>query len=123
MNLVQKAKQENVKIIVDSMARISSSRHHRKFRNLLLHTLDQDGRRNICYGTDGQAIKYEDTVMLNYRKIEAWELLVAEVISFAEKSGIDGIHLDNGQAWPQIFEPDIEELTREDADGSPAYSP
>ena len=83
-------------MIVDSMARISSSRHHRKFRDLLLHTLDSEGRRNICYGTDGQAIKYEDTVMLNYRKIEAWQLLVDELTGFASKSGIDGIHLDNG---------------------------
>ena len=60
--------------------------------------------------------------MLNYRKLEAWDLLVDEVLGFATRSGIDGIHLDNGQAWPQIFEPDLEELTRVDADGSPAYS-
>jgi hypothetical protein len=52
-SLMKGAKKENIKIIVDSMARISSSRHHRKFRDLLLHQLDGDGRRNICYGTDG----------------------------------------------------------------------
>lgn len=99
-SLVKKAKKENIKIIVDSLARISSSRHHRKFRSLLLHYLDEDGRRNICYGTDGQALKFEDTAMLNYRKVEAWNLLVQEVITFSESYGIDGIHLDNGQAWP-----------------------
>jgi hypothetical protein len=38
--------------------------------------------------------------MLNYRKLDAWELLVDEIMSFATNSGIDGIHLDNGQAWP-----------------------
>jgi len=38
--------------------------------------------------------------MLNYRKIEAWNLLIDEVIEFADRYGIDGIHLDNGQAWP-----------------------
>lgn len=75
-SLMQRAKKENIKIVVDSLARISSSRHHRKFRDLLLHYLDPDGKRSICYGTDGQAIKYEETVMLNYRKIEAWELLI-----------------------------------------------
>jgi hypothetical protein len=52
-NLVKKAKKEKIKIIVDCLARISSSRHHRKFRKLLLHYLDEDGRRHICYGTDG----------------------------------------------------------------------
>ena len=76
----------------------------------------------MCYGTDGQAINYEDTAMLNYRKIEAWDYLIEEVLKFASETGIDGIHLDNGQAWPQIFEPDIEELTRKDLDGEPAYS-
>lgn len=83
-SLMHQAKKENVKVIVDSLARISSSRHHRKFRDLLLHDLDQDGKRRICYGTDGQAIKYDETVMLNYRKLEAWELLISEVESFAQ---------------------------------------
>lgn len=61
--------------------------------------------------------------MLNYRKLEAWELLVEEAVSFAKRHGLDGIHLDNGQAWPQIMEIDKEELLRMDVDGEPAYSP
>jgi hypothetical protein len=38
--------------------------------------------------------------MLNYRKIESWDLLINEIIQYANKIGVDGIHLDNGQAWP-----------------------
>ena len=53
--VVQRASQQGIKVIVDCLARISSSRHHRKFKNLLLHYLDEEGRRRICYGTDGQA--------------------------------------------------------------------
>jgi len=34
--------------------------------------------------------------MLNYRKVEAWDLLVDEVLFFANKTGVNGIHLDNG---------------------------
>lgn len=60
--------------------------------------------------------------MLNYRKLECWELLIDEVLSYAERFGVDGIHLDNGQAWPQIMEPDVEELSRLDVDGAPAYT-
>jgi starch synthase len=121
--VVRAAKQSGVKIIVDSLARISSSRHHRKYKDLLLNYLDEDGRRHICYGTDGQAQKFEDTAMLNYRKIEAWNMLIDEVLQYAKKFQVDGIHLDNGQAWPQIMEPDVEELTRIDVDGEPAYTP
>lgn len=61
--------------------------------------------------------------MLNYRKLESWELLIDEVLNYTEKFGIDGIHMDNGQAWPQIMEPDVEELSRLDVDDQPAYSP
>ena len=53
--IVTKAKSRNIKIIVDSLARISSTRHHRKYKDLLLNYLTEDGRRDICYGTDGQA--------------------------------------------------------------------
>ena len=60
--------------------------------------------------------------MLNYRKVEAWDLLVDEVLQFSKKTGVNGIHLDNGQAWPQILEPDLEELNRIDEDDQPAYS-
>jgi len=84
-SVMKVAKQNNVKIIVDSLARISSSRHHRKYKDLLLNYLDEDGRRHICYGTDGQAQKFEDTAMLNYRKIEAWEMLIDEVLSYTNK--------------------------------------
>ena len=52
-NVIQKAKNCNIKIIVDSVARIGSSRHHRKYKDLLLNSLDEDGNKNICYGTDG----------------------------------------------------------------------
>jgi hypothetical protein len=55
MGVMRSAKKNQVKIITDCLARISSSRHHRKYKNLLLHYLDEDGRRHICYGTDGQA--------------------------------------------------------------------
>jgi glycosidase len=94
--IMQKAKTHKIKIITDALARISSSRHSRKYKDLLLHYLDEDGRLHICYGTDGQAQKFEDTAMLNYRKIEAWEILIDEVLEFTQKFGVDGIHLDNG---------------------------
>ena len=45
--------------------------------------------------------------MLNYRKIETWNLLINEVVNFTKNYKIDGIHLDNGQAWPQIMEVDM----------------
>lgn len=34
--------------------------------------------------------------MLNYRKKEAWDLLIDEVFTYISKTDVDGIHLDNG---------------------------
>ena len=42
-------------------------------------------------------------------------------MNFVKKHEINGINLDNGQAWPQIMEVDLEELYRLDVDGQPAY--
>jgi len=121
--LVQEAKKHGLKVITDCYARISSSRAHRKYKELMLHFLDPEGRKKICYGTDGLAMNYEDTAMLNYRKVESWDLLIEETLNFIQKYQVDGIQLDNGQAWPQIMEPDLEEMYRVDPDGEPAYTP
>ena len=61
--------------------------------------------------------------ILNYRKIEAWEMLINEIRTLVERFGIDGIFLDNCQIWPYIMEIDSCEMFRIDNDGKPAYSP
>lgn len=83
--VIKQAKTSKVKIIIDCLARIASSRNHRKYRDIMLSYLDEEGKKRICYGTDGQSTNFEDTAMVNYRKIEAWNLLIDEVLNFAEK--------------------------------------
>ena len=122
-SLVNKAKTLNIKVIIDSLSRISSSRSNRKYRNVLLRYLDENGKLQLCYGTDGKSVDYKDSTMLNYRKIEAWEMLINEVKTIINKFGIDGIHLDNCQIWPHIMELNAIEMYRIDNDGKPAYSP
>lgn len=121
-SLIKTAKNLSMKIIIDSLTRISSSRPHRKYRKILLNTLDKNGKMTICYGSDGHSVNYEDSALLNYRKIESWDLLIDDTLKLAEKYNIDGIHMDNCQTWPQIFETDFEEMLRIDSDGEFAYS-
>ena len=122
-NLINKAHDLSIKIIIDSLSRISSSRAHRKYRNILLRYLDSQGKMQICYGSDGKSVTYEDSAILNYRKKESWDLLISEIKTLIDKYNIDGVHLDNCQAWPQIMELDTAELYRIDVDGQPAYTP
>ena len=122
-SLVDKAKKLDIKIIIDSLCRISSSRSNRKYRNVLLRYLDNNNKIQLCYGSDGKSVQYEDSTVLNYRKIEAWEILISEVRAIAEKFGIDGIYLDNCQIWPHIMELNTVEMYRIDNDGMPAYTP
>lgn len=120
--LIQKAKKFSMKIIIDSLTRVSSSKFHRKYRNILLQALDENGKANICFGSDGYSVSFDDTAMLNYRKIEAWNLLIDDIVNLATKYNIDGVHLDNCQTWPQIYEIDRDEMLRIDNDGELAYS-
>ena len=123
LSLINKAHKLSMKIIIDSLSRISSSRAHRKYRNVLLRYLDVQGKMQICYGSDGKSVRYEDSAILNYRKKEAWDMLINEIKILIDKYKIDGVHLDNCQAWPQIMEMDTAELFRIDIDGKPAYTP
>ncbi len=111
-----------VKIIVDCVARISSARAHRRYKDLILRCLDEKGAEKYCYGTDGRNINYEDSVLLNYRKKEAWDLLLEDIVELVKENHVHGIHLDNGQGWPHIFQPNLQEMQRKDPDGEPAYS-
>jgi hypothetical protein len=111
-----------MKIIIDSFDRISSVRYNRKYKNLLLRHLDKDGKVNIFYGSEGKNINYEDCLLLNYRKVEAWDLLCNEVKELIEKYNIDGIHIDNCQSWPNIMKLNLLEMFRIDIDGKRAYN-
>ena len=75
-----------------------------------------------CFGTDGKSIQYQDSALLNYRRKDVWDLLVNEIEELVENYGIDGVHLDNGMAWPQIMLLDKKEMYRMDGDGQPAHS-
>jgi starch synthase len=116
------AHQANIRILIDCMARVSSTRPHHKYRKLLLHTLDDKDRYALCYGTDGRAVDYEDTAILNYRKLSSWNMIINDTLKVAEKYKVNGIHLDNAQTWPVVLELDEEELYRKDPDGTPAYT-
>eukprot|EP00742_Colponemidia_sp_Colp-10_P005221 GILJ01005578.1.p1 GENE.GILJ01005578.1~~GILJ01005578.1.p1 ORF type:complete len:1904 (+),score=304.73 GILJ01005578.1:50-5761(+) len=121
-SLMKEAKRTGIKIMIDSLTRVSASRAHRKYRDVLVHTLDESGRKVFHFGTDGKTLKWDDTALLNYRKIEAWDLLLDDIKYIGKKYNINGIHLDNAQSWPEIMVPNMDELLRKDPDGQPAYS-
>lgn len=121
-SMMKQAKEVGIKILVDCLARISSKNYHRRYKNRLLFNRDVQGIPVVCYGSDGRALHYEDSVMLNYRQVDVWQLLLDDIIKFANKYKVDGIHIDNAQSWPQIMELDQVEMYRKDTDGQPHYS-
>lgn len=119
--LCEEASKNDVKILIDCLTKVSSSRPHKKYKDCFLYTLDDEGKRMVCFGTDGRSINYEDTALLNYRKKKVWDLLISELIEICSSHPINGIHLENGQAWPQIHVLDTKEMYRKDPDNTPAY--
>ena len=75
-NLIKAAKEKGIKIIIDCVARVSSSRTAKKYLDLLMHYVDGQGKLNVLYGSEGRAVMAEDTVVLNYRRKETWELFL-----------------------------------------------
>ena len=115
--LMREAKTVGMRILVDCLARVSSTHYHRRYKGQEFYVMNENGRLEVCYGTDGRAIRFDDTVLLNYRKASVWNLLVDDILSFAQKYKIDGIHLDNAHAWPQIMVRNDTEMYRKDPDG------
>ena len=64
-SLMGKDKILSMKVILLSLARISSSRANRKYWDVMLNYLDNKGRIQVWYGTDGAFIQYEDSNVLN----------------------------------------------------------
>ncbi|CAK79065.1 unnamed protein product (macronuclear) [Paramecium tetraurelia] len=122
MQLNKVAQQNKLRIIVDMVTRISSARPHRKYRKDLVYRLDEQGRSVAMFGTDGRSIHFEDTIILNNRKKRVWDVLLEEMIELTTQYNIQGVHLDNGSSWPQIFSLDLDEMYRKDTDGNQAYS-
>lgn len=99
-DLVSRAKELNVKILVDGSTRISSSRPHKRYKKHLLYKLDAENKLVVFYGTEGRSLSYEDTTLLNYRKLDVWNLFLEELYHLRDQYGVDGVHLDNSQVWP-----------------------
>ena len=116
INIVKEGQKNNMKIFIDLLSRISSSHYHRKYKNLLLNYTDKQGKVQILYGAQGISLNYEDNMILNYRDINAWNLLIDDTLRLCQKYNISGIHLDNAQLWPNIYSIDFDEMFREEVD-------
>ena len=111
--IIEEGKKNNIKIFIDMQSNISSSHYHKKYNNLNLNFLDRFGKLQCLFGTEGDSINYEDNMILNYRDINTWNLLIKDISELCEKYNISGIHLNNAQSWPQIYSVDLKEMLRE----------
>lgn len=121
-NLLSEMRRLGITPIVDAIDRVSRTRMHRKYRHLTVETLSNKGVPLRHPGTDGRENQWEDTALLNYRRVETWNLMVSEMKNLAEAYGVRGVRLDNAQSLPPIMAPDMDELLRLDPDGEPHYS-
>lgn len=120
--LIAEMKRLGIRPIVDAFDRVSRTRMHRKYRYLTVETLNARGIPLRHPGTDGRENQWEDTALLNYRRVETWNLFVNEIKSLAKVHGVRGVRLDNAQSLPPILKSNMEELHRADSDGEPHYT-
>ena len=67
LKLMETAKENDLKIMIDCFMRVSSSRPNQRYKNLLLQWVDEDGLLEYAYGSEGRGRKYNETIYLNYR--------------------------------------------------------
>jgi glycogen synthase len=123
IQLVQAARSLGMKLLVQCDAAVSASRPHRKYKHLYARTLDVRGQAAVHAGTDSLENQWEDTQLLNYRKVESWDLLVSEMKTLVQNFGINGLYLNDCQSFPFIQALDVGELFRRDPDGEAHYTP
>ena len=111
--IIEEGKKNNIKIFIDMLSSISSSHYHKKYNNLNLNFIDKFGKLQCLFGTEGDSINYEDNMILNYRDINTWNILIKDITELCDKYNISGIHLNNAQSWPQIYAVDLKEMLRE----------
>jgi len=110
-----------MKLVVDATTRLSVQGAHRKYRFLTCHALDEKGMAHVCLGSDGLEHQWNDSVLLNYRRKETWDLFVHEIGAWAE-AGAKGIRIDSAHCSPLILRPNLDELLRLDSDTQLHYS-
>ena len=122
--LVDGLHEREMKIIVDVFDRIGSIHMSGKYRKLLLNHIDSKKIFTKFHGADGKSnFSYSTTSILNYRKKEAWDLLIQDAIKFVNEFRVDGLNLDNWDLWPTMKRIDKAEMFRRDDDEEPWYSP
>jgi len=115
-SLMQEAERLGMKILIDSTPRVCASRIKRKYLDLVAHTIDEGGRYVPHMGIDGRDIQHPDSILLNYRKLAAWEMLVADIRHMVQRYGVHGARLENSQSWPLIMDHNLAELYRQEPD-------
>lgn len=87
LQLLQVSGSEDIRLMLQCNASVSASRPHRRYKHLYAYTLDTKGQAIVHAGTDSNENQWEDTHLLNYRKVEAWDLLVSEMKTLASSRG------------------------------------
>jgi len=118
------ARRHQLATIVDCLDRVSLARAHRRYRRIGYVRI-VDAKRQVPAlphpGTDCHEVQWEDTALLNYRRLESWYSLIEDISQMATEHGAGGVRLDNAQCVPCVLAPDVTELARIDNDGIAHY--
>lgn len=105
--LVDKARQLGIKVMLE--ADLDICKHsHRKYTQLLCHTLSPTPAENL---------------QVNYRKVEAWDMMAQELGYLARQFSLKGFALANAHLFPYILQRNMKELMRLDPDKQLHYDP
>jgi starch synthase len=113
--LVQRAKQYNLRILTDFSPLVSVSNFSRKYTAFSTLQCDNSGRLYTA------SIPGSDNLLLNVRSVRYWETVTREIKELAQTSGITGFFLGRIWQWDYALPRNKKELMRVDPDGELHY--
>ena len=111
------ARSRSITTLIDMPASVSSTQKHRKYGTQHLTYIDGNGVKRLM------SEESEDgTCLLNFRLVETWELLIADILEWPCQYGVGGVSLRGASQWPPMLPIDSREMLRVDPDGERHYS-
>lgn len=105
-----KANSLGLRVIIDFTPLVSIKKSSRKYMPYQTLRAEEDG----LYVTGH--IPGSDLMLMNMRSPKYWDLLIQELTTLCDKTGISGFNFGDLEHWDYVYPRDMNELTRRDPD-------
>eukprot|EP00915_Cephaloidophora_sp_WS-2016_P011377 GHVH01016720.1.p2 GENE.GHVH01016720.1~~GHVH01016720.1.p2 ORF type:complete len:957 (+),score=160.17 GHVH01016720.1:259-3129(+) len=121
IDLNKVARDHNMDICVEASFGVDAALYDRRYKDLMTFSVNK-GRLAQTYGAEGLTHHLSDHSLLNYRDVKTWKLFLGEVQAWVRSGMTSGVVIEGLGSGVPVFDIDLEEMWRSDADQMPHYT-